>query len=130
MAGEALTFHPEDPEGYRQIASIFAAQGRIDDAAAALIEGGLITSDFSLKSDVLSLYRSAPGKSCAITEGPNGPALNLACDRVHKPFCMAYVEAVKAAIENDRWDVARQQKDELLHTYGCPASSLKQLLPH
>ena len=54
-ASEALDLHPVNPEAYRQISSIFAAQGRIDDAAVALIEGGLITSDLSLRSDLLRL---------------------------------------------------------------------------
>ena len=128
-ASEALKFHPVTPEGYRQISSIFAAQGRIDDAAIALIEGGLITSDLSLRSDLFDLYRGALGNSCAMTPGPNGPTLNLACDRVHKQICAASVEAVKAAVENERWDVARQQKQDLLNKYGCPAGPLDQVLP-
>ena len=128
-ASEALKFHPVTPEGYRQISSIFAAQDRIDDAAIALIEGGLITSDLSLRSDLFDLYRGALGNSCAMTPGPNGPTLNLACDRVHKQICAASVEAVKAAVENERWDVARQQKQDLLNKYGCPAGPLDQVLP-
>ena len=128
-ASEALALHPVNPEAYRQISHVFAAQDRIDDAAVALIEGVLITSDFSLRSDLLDLYRSALGNSCAITAGPNGPALNLACDLVHKQFCAASVEAVKAAIEDERWDVARQQKQNFLNNYGCPAGPLDQVLP-
>jgi tetratricopeptide (TPR) repeat protein len=128
-ATEALAFHPADPEGYRQISNVFVAAYRIDDAAVALIEGGLITSDFTLKSDLLDLYRSALSDSCAITTGPDGSALNPACDLVHKQFCAASVEAVKAAIEDERWDAARQQKQNFLHTYGCPAGPLDQALP-
>ena len=128
-ASEALAFHPVNPEAYRQISYVFAAQDRIDDAAVALIEGALITSDFRLSSDLLDLYRSALSNSCAISAGPNGPALNLSCDRVHKQFCAASVEVVKAAMEEERWDVARQQKQNFLHKYGCPAGPLEQVLP-
>jgi len=128
-ASEALALHPVNPEAYRQIASAFTAQGRIDDAAIALFEGLLITSDFSIRSDLLDLYRSALSNSCAITVGPNGPALNLTCGLVHKQFCAASVEAVKAAIEEERWDVARRQKQIFLHDYGCPTGPLDQALP-
>ena len=117
------------PEAYRQIAYAFAAQNRIDDAAVALIEGELITSDSSLRSYLLDLYRSDFSSSCAITAGPNGPALNLACDLVHKQFCAASLEVVKAAMENERWDMARQEKQDFLHKYGCPAGPLNQVLP-
>ena len=128
-AGEALALHPTNPEAYRQISAAFVSRGRIDDAAIALIEGGLITSDPSLRSDLLDLYRSAWGDSCAIITGPKGPTLNLACDLVHKQFCAASVEVTKADIENGRLDEARQRKQDLLHKYGCPAGLLDQVLP-
>jgi len=128
-ASEALALHPVNAEAYRQISYAFVAQDRIDDAAVALIEGALITSDFSLRSDLLDLYRKALSNSCAIAAGPNGPAVNLACDRVHKQFCTASVEVVKAAMEAERWDMARQRKQDFLHKYGCPAGPLEQVLP-
>jgi tetratricopeptide (TPR) repeat protein len=128
-ASEALALHPVNPEAYRQISQVFAAQDRIDDAAVALTEGVLITSDFSLTLDLLDLYRIAFGNSCAIAAGPHGPALNLACDLVHKQFCAASIEALKAAIEEERWDVARRQKQDFVHKYGCPAGPLEQVLP-
>ena len=128
-ASEALALHPLEPEGYRQISHIFAAQHRIADAAVALMEGVLITSDFSLRSDLLDLYRKAFSNSCALTAGPNGPALNPACDLVHKQFCAASVEAVKAAMEAGHGDLARRQKQDFLDKYGCPAGPLEQILP-
>jgi tetratricopeptide (TPR) repeat protein len=129
-ASEALALHPKSPEGYQQISYVFAAQDRVDDAAVALIEGALITSNPNLRLDLMDLYRSAFRDSCAITEGPHGPALNLACDLVHRQFCTASVEVVKAAVEDERWDEARQRKQDLLHQYGCPAGPLEQILPN
>ena len=128
-ASEALALHPVNPEAYREIAYAFATQDRINDAAVALLEGWLITSDFSLQSNLLDLYRSALSNSCAITVGPNGPAMNLTCGLVHKQFCAASVEALKAAIEEERWDVARRQKQIFMHDYGCPTGPLDQALP-
>jgi len=129
-AGEALALHPLDPEAYRQIAYAFAAQDRNDDAAVALMEGVLITGDPTLKSDLLDLYHSDFANTCAVTAGPDGPALNPACDLVHKQFCAASVEAVKAAIEAGHGDAARQRKQDFLHKYGCPAGPLEQVLPN
>ena len=128
-AREALTFHPKDPAAYREIAAIFADQDRTEDAAAALMQGSLITSDPAFRADLIVLYRGAPGNSCALIAKPNGLALNINCDAVHKPFCTAYVETIKAALEDERWDVARQEKQEFLHKYGCPAGPLEQVLP-
>ena len=128
-AREALALHPKNGEAYRQISFAFAAQDRIDDAATALIEGELITSDRSLRTDLLDLYRSAMGDTCAITAGPNGQAINIACERVHKQFCAASVEVVKADLEDAQWDEARRQKQDFIHKYGCPAGPLEQVLP-
>jgi tetratricopeptide (TPR) repeat protein len=127
-ASDALALHPVNPEAYRQISSIFAAQDRIEDAAVALMEGALITSDLSFRSDLLDLYRSVHSNSCAIFAGPNGPALNPACDLVHKPFCTASVEVVKADVEAQLWDVARQRKQDFVNKYGCPAGPLDHVL--
>jgi len=129
-ASDALALHPTDPEGYRQIAFAFASDNRFNEAAVALFEGLLITSDSSFRSTLLNLYRSAYSDSCAITAGPNGPEVNFACDLVHNQFCAASVEAVKAAIEEGRWDVAKQQKQLFVHAYGCPPGPLEQVSPN
>jgi tetratricopeptide (TPR) repeat protein len=128
-AGEALALHPAAPEAYREIAFAFTVEHRTDDAAVALIEGMLMTSDFSLKSDLLDLYRKEFPGSCAITEGPKGPDFNPACEQFRKHFCAAAIESLKSAVEAGRWDVARQQKQTFLDNYGCPAAPLDQVLP-
>ena len=128
-AREALTYHPRDPEAYRQMASIFTGQNRIEDAATALMEGGLITSDRGFRSDLLKLYAGAPDHSCALTNGQNGPRLNIACPAVHQPFCAAYLEMIRAAVEDEHRDEARQEKQDYLKKYGCPAGPLVQVLP-
>jgi hypothetical protein len=129
-AGEALAVHPVDPVAYRQIAYAFAAAHRTDDAALALFEGLLMTSDLSLRSDLLNLYRaSVDSNSCAIITGPAGPAVNPACDLVRKSLCPASVEVVKAAIETSRLDAAKKLKQTSLQDYGCPAEPLEHVLP-
>ena len=128
-ASEALALHPIDPVAYRQIAYALATADRFDDAALALFEGLFMTSDVRLRSDLLNLYRtSAAPNSCAIMNGPGGPALNQACEVVRKPLCAASVEVVKAAIETARWDAAKKLKQSSLKD-GCPAGPLEQVLP-
>jgi hypothetical protein len=128
-ASDALAFHPQVPEAYRQISYAFATGNRFDDAAIALIAGGMITSDFSLGADLVGLYRSAFSNSCALTAGPNGPAVNPACDLVRKHFCAASLEVVKASMDAQNWDLAKQQKKDFEQKYGCPAGPLDQVLP-
>jgi hypothetical protein len=129
-ATEALALHPVDAVAYRQIAYAFAAAHRMDDAAVALFEGLLMTSDLSLRSDLLNLYRaSADSNSCAIVAGPSGPAVNPACDLVRKSLCPASLETLKAAIETSQLDAARKLKQTSIQNYGCPAGPLEQVLP-
>jgi len=129
-ASEALALHPSTPGAYRLIASIFAAQQRIDDAATALIEGILMTSDPNLKSDLLNLYRSALSNTCVMTTGSSGPDWNVNCDLFRKHFCAAAVESLKSAVEAERFDVAREQKQDFEKNYGCPAGPLDQVAPN
>ena len=128
-AAEGLALHPVNPEAYRQISRALAANHRIDEAAIALLAGALITSDFSLRSDLLNLYRDAFGATCALIEGPNGPAMNPACDLVHRQLCAASIEIVKAAVESEHWDVAKKQKQNFVQNYGCPSAPLDQVFP-
>jgi tetratricopeptide (TPR) repeat protein len=129
-AGEALSLHPVNPEAFRQIASAFAAAHRVDDAAVALFEGVMMTSDRSFMRDLLNLYRTSfDPNSCAIKAGPAGTSLNTTCDLVRKSLCPASVEVIKAAMERSRWDAAKKLKQTSLHDYGCPAGPLDQVLP-
>jgi hypothetical protein len=129
-AGEALTLHPVNPQAYREIARAFDAVHRTDDAAAALFQGVMMTSDLSLRSDLMNLYRgSIDSNSCAIKSGPTGPSLNTACDQVLKSLCPAALEVIKAALERSRQDAAGKLKKTALHDYGCPPGPFQQVLP-
>jgi tetratricopeptide (TPR) repeat protein len=127
-ATEALSLHPVNPGAYRQIADVFVAAHRTDDAAMALFQGLLMTSDVRLRSDLVNLYGTNPS-SCAVKPGPGGPSLNLACDTVRKSLCRASLEVVKAAIDRSRWDAAKKLKQTSLRDYGCPAETFELILP-
>jgi hypothetical protein len=128
-ADQALALHPLNPEGYRQISYAFVAQHRIDDAAVALIEGVLITSNPRLQSDLVDFYQNVFSGSCAIKPGAEGPELNAACEMVHKQFCTASVEVVRSTWAFHGLDAAEQQKQDFVNKYGCPAGPLEQALP-
>src|SRR5262249_35664059 len=129
-AGEALILHPVNPEAYRQMASAFAAAHQMDKAAAALFQGLLMTSDISLRSDLVNLYRTAENSSsCALNSGPGGMSLNLACDQVRKSLCPASLEVVKAAIERSQLQAAKKLKQTSVRDYGCAPEAFEQILP-
>jgi tetratricopeptide (TPR) repeat protein len=128
-ADQALALHPLNPEGYRQISYAFVAQHRIEDAAVALIEGALITSNPRLRSDLVDFYQRVFSESCAIKPGPDGPELNAACAMVHQQFCTASVEVVKSTWAFHGLDAAEQQKQDFVNKHGCPAGPLEQALP-
>ena len=129
-AAKALTLHPSNPGAYRQLARIFTAAHRTNDAATALFEGLLMTSDVSLRSDLVRLYRtSADSSACALTNGPSGLSLNLACEGVRQSLCPAAVEGVRAAIDRSRQDAAKKLKETSLRDYGCPAEPFDRVLP-
>jgi tetratricopeptide (TPR) repeat protein len=128
-AREALASHPVNPEAYRQISYVFFAQNRIDDAAVALIEGGIITGDISLRSDLLNLDGTALSNTCAIVDGVSGPELNFACDLVKKQFCAASAEIVKTFWEEGQREEAKKQKQDFQNKFGCPAGPLNQISP-
>lgn len=129
-ARQALELHPVNPEAYRQIADALMAQHRTDDAAIALMQGVLITSDPQLVSNVLEFYHEVFPNSCALTNGPNGPQLNDACDLIRRHYCAAAVEAIAAAVEEQRLDIAEQQRRDFVDNYGCPAEPVDKILPH
>jgi tetratricopeptide (TPR) repeat protein len=128
-ADQALALHLMSPEGYRQVSYAYAAQNRPDDAAVALIAGGLITSDSRLSSDILDFYQKVYSGSCAIKAGPQGPELNPACEMVHQHFCTAFVEVVKSVWAFKGLDAAEQQEQNIVNNYGCPAGPLEKALP-
>jgi tetratricopeptide (TPR) repeat protein len=119
-----------NPRVYLQMAEIAASTGRLDDAAVGLVEGEFVTSDRSLRAALVELYEKgmAPG-SCALTAGPNGPAINPRCGIVHAHVCAASAYAVQALAAAGQLDVARTRKRMFTEQFGCPAGPLDAVLP-
>jgi tetratricopeptide (TPR) repeat protein len=127
---EGRKHSPLSPPIYSQLGQVLMAAGQPEDAATALMEGLLVTSDMALRQQLMELYRTASGETgCAITTGPNGPAINPACAMVHRNLCEASLDAIRIRLETGRPDIAADLKKSFLNDYGCPAGPLNQALP-
>ena len=127
---EGRKYTPMNPAIYSQLSQVLVAGGQPEDAATALMEGMLLTSDMGLRQELLSFYRTATGENaCAITSGPNGPAINPKCPLVHRNLCEASVDAIRVRLQTGRRDIAAQLKKSFLNDYGCPAEPLNQAMP-
>jgi hypothetical protein len=121
-ASDALThvrtLDPLSPQLYRLTADI------------ALIEGAFITSDTSLRQDLVQLYqRAMDSKSCALTTGPNGPAINPACGIVHAHVCSASAYTVSTLAASGQRELAETRKTMFIRQFGCPRGPLDAALP-
>jgi len=112
------------------MADVLLANHRAEEAAVVLMRGMFITSDLGLRQDLLNLYRSGiDTEKCAIIAGPNGPAINPACELVHQHICAAAADTIRARLTVEPRDVAQTQKKTFLRDYGCPAGPLNSVLP-
>jgi tetratricopeptide (TPR) repeat protein len=118
-AARARALNPASPQFYRQLADIALSEGRVDEAAASYIEGAFVTSDGSLRKDLLDLYqRMGPG-SCALKPGPHGPAINPACPMVHAHLCAAAAGTMGTLNHTDRSELAQTRKRMFVEEFGC-----------
>jgi len=119
-AAAARELEPLNAESYRQLSASLVAGGRADDAAVALIEGTLATSDMGLRRELLNLYQSGlDTKGCATTPGPYGPAVNPSCETVRKHSCAASVELLRLYRQMGREDLAEQLRALASSHFGC-----------
>jgi tetratricopeptide (TPR) repeat protein len=120
QAAVAGAREPMNPEVYRQVSGVFVASGRPDDAATALMEGVLLTSDQSLRLDLLDLYRHGlDSEGCATVPGPNGLAINPACAIVHRHLCKGTAEAIQVSLQIGRPDITESLQRGAAGQLGC-----------
>lgn len=121
---------PLNPAVYSQLGHILFAAHQPADAAAALMEGMLVTSDMGLRQQLVELYRTAVDpQGCAVTAGPYGPAINPQCPIVHRNLCDAGLDAIRIRLETGYPEIAAELKKSFLQDYACPAGPLNQVLP-
>ncbi len=126
-AMEARRMEPGNTEIHRQLAAILLDQGRADEAAAALMEGVLLTTDTGLRNELLRLYQSGLDRlGCATMLVPGNTALNPACEIVHRHLCAASVGTIRLRLETGRQDLAETMKQTAMKEFGCTAESLEK----
>lgn len=124
----ARALDPMSSDVYRQLSRVMLAAGRPDDAAVALMQGVLVTSDQGLRGDLIKLYRNGLDlKGCAVMPGANGDALNPGCETVHGHLCSAMGETMRLRLETKRDDLAESLKKTAVKDFGCPAGPLEQM---
>lgn len=110
-ATTAQRLDPAAAESYRHLSAAYLAAGRADDAAVALVEGTLVTSDLGLRQELVELYRGGlDTQGCATTPGPYGPAMNPSCGIVHRHMCMAATRALQLYGQMGRGDLMEKTK--------------------
>lgn len=120
-ATRARDMEPLNAENYRQLSAALLAGDRTDDAAVALVEGTLVTSDMGLRREWLSLYQNGlDTKGCATRPGPNGPAVNPSCEIVRKHVCAAASELLRLYRKMGREDLREQLRAGSQRDFGCP----------
>jgi hypothetical protein len=118
-AAHARALDAPSPELYRQLARIALAQGRVDEAAVTFIEGAFVTSDGSLRKDLLDLYQHMDRASCALKPGPRGPAIDPACPLVHAHLCAAAAGTIGTLEAADQAELAKTRKKMFVEEFGC-----------
>jgi hypothetical protein len=118
----AITAQRLDPAAaasYRQLSKAYLAGGRADDAAVALVEGTLVTSDLALRQELMDLYRGGlDTQGCATTPGPYGAAMNPSCGIVRAHMCIAAARAVQLYSRMGRPDLTKNT-EAAAASLGC-----------
>ncbi|MCX6631662.1 MAG: DUF1736 domain-containing protein [Candidatus Solibacter sp.] len=128
-AREAQRLAPLDFRMYRRRADLFLIRQQGDDAAVALIEGMLITSDLSLRSDLVRLYGSSTDPAnCTLVPDPAGPAINQQCGIVREHMCAAAPGVLMALIDTGRRQEALETKQTFFDDYQCAPGPLNEVL--
>jgi tetratricopeptide (TPR) repeat protein len=110
-ATTAQRMEPAAVESYRRLSAAYLAAGRADDAAVALVEGTLVTSDVGLRRQLMDLYRGGlDTEGCATKPGPYGPAMNPSCGMVRRHMCLAASLALELYSQMGRADLVEKTK--------------------
>src|ERR1035437_8205731 len=117
---------PGNTEIHHQTVAILLDQGRGDEAAAALMEGVLVTTDSGLRNELLRLYQGGLDRlGCATMPVQGNTALNPACDIVHRHLCAASAGTIRLRLETGRPDLAETMKQTALKEFNCTAEELE-----
>jgi hypothetical protein len=106
---------PGDVETYKQLAASYEGARDPDQAAIALLEGTIITSDASLRDALIRLYRGGLDKEgCAAAR-----ALNPSCPIVRRHMCEASARAIRHWIRAGHPELAASVRQLASGPFGC-----------
>jgi tetratricopeptide (TPR) repeat protein len=127
VAVEGRRTDPANTEIHHQIAAILLEQGRGDEAAAALMEGIVLTADTGLRNELLRLYQGGLDRmGCATMQVPGNTALNPGCETVRRHLCAASVGTIRLRLETGRPDLADAMRQTALKDFHCTPESLDE----
>lgn len=110
-----------DKANYVLLSGLLSAKNRNNEAATALIEGLLLTSDRALLPRLRNLYAGGlDQKGCAFIHTANGPTLNYSCEAVHVGLCAASAELMEIYRKNQKPDSAAEIEKRATEEFGCP----------
>jgi hypothetical protein len=117
---EARRLDPLDPEFHWQLFNVLISQDRAFEAATALMAGGILTGDASMRQELVRLYQlGLDKKGCAVDPGTG--ALNPACEAVHNQLC----DAARSVGELSRESPPSAELTERLARASFPACDVK-----
>ena len=125
-AAAARLLDPSNVQNYAIMGQTLAVEGRSEEAATIFVEGVLASGTGSLLRPLSILYKSGiDPQGCAISQTPNGLALNPQCAPVHKEACSASAELIQLYTRNGRKDLAETINTTAKEQFGCPATRLE-----
>ena len=123
---EGRRMDPGNTELHHRIAAILLEQGRADEAAAALMEGVVLTTDTGLRNELLRLYQGGLDRlGCATMAVQGNTALNPGCETVRRHLCAASVGTIRLRLETGRQDLADAMRQTALTDFHCTPESLE-----
>ena len=124
---EGRRMDPGNTELHHRIAAILLEQGRADEAAAALMEGVVLTTDTGLRNELLRLYQGGLDRlGCATMAVQGNTALNPGCETVRRHLCAASVGTIRLRLETGRQDLADAMRQTALTDFHCTPESLEE----
>jgi tetratricopeptide (TPR) repeat protein len=129
-AREAQRFAPLDADLYNQIADLLLQRQQGNEAAVALTEGMLITSNPGLRANLLVLYGSSKDPAnCTLVRGANPPEINPRCDIVADHMCAAAPVVLQSLMDMGRRQEAAEKEQMFVRDYRCAAAALDAIAP-
>ena len=121
---EAQQQNPAERAVYDELATIYARQGALEQAAIIIDEKAFVLGiNNATASSLRNLYARIPDGACALTVQGGTTGLNLNCPRVRADMCQGWVELDAAYRATRQFARAESIRSAAVQQYGCPAAA-------